>query len=253
MGEPMLDALLRDDFDARGFDIAPKTHPKISSDFNVFCQELEVCIIVVRDAKQCDALLFGTQNLVAHAAALTHIVISSTLSPKYVRALRDRVPAHISLIDAPMSGAQIAARECRLSFMLGGDTKLIDPMLRAMGSSFHHMGDFGAGMQAKVLNNLLAAASTAMTRQVVDWANQSGLDEDTFLALVNASSGQNWLASGWNSIEFAKDGYRDDNSIGILSKDIDAALDSLPEDADIALPQQVQRVIRGLAPYVSEG
>jgi len=86
------------------------------------------------------------------------------------------------------------------------------------------MGDFGAGMTAKVLNNLLAASNTAMTRLVLDWADAEGVDEDKLLALIDASSGQNWLASGFNEIEFSRDGYASDNSIGILHKDVAAAL-----------------------------
>ena len=45
-----------------------------------------------------------------------------------------------------------------------------------MGAHFHRMGAFGAGMQAKVLNNLLAASNTAMTRLVLDWADAAGYD-----------------------------------------------------------------------------
>ncbi len=57
----------------------------------------------------------------------------------------------------------------------------MQPLFDAMGSHFHRMGTFGTGMAAKVLNNLLAASNTAMTRLVLDWADQAGLDERRFL------------------------------------------------------------------------
>ena len=165
--------------------------------------------------------------------------------------LRARVPDHITLIDAPMSGAQIAAEAGTLSFMLGGTTEdiaAVQPLLNAMGQSFHHMGDFGAGMQAKVLNNLLAASHTAMTRLVLEWADDAGLDETKLLALIAASSGQNWLASGFEQIEFARDGHAEDNSIGILVKDVAAALDAAPDGADTRLPRMVKSNIKALKP-----
>lgn len=131
-----------------------------------------------------------------------------------------------------MSGAQIAAQQARLSFMLGGgeeaDLDAAQPLFDAMGPHFHRMGGFGAGMQAKVLNNLLATASTAMTRLVPDWADQAGLDEDKLLSLIHTSSGQNCFASGFNDIEFARDGILADNTIGILVKDVASALDAAP-------------------------
>ena len=110
------------------------------------------------------------------------------------------------------------------------------------------MGAYGAGTQAKVRNNLLAASHTAMTRLVLDWGDAAGLDEAKLLQLIAASSGQNWLASGFNNIEFARDGYAPDNSIGILVKDVAAALDAAPANADTTLPRQLAHAIRALTP-----
>ena len=112
------------------------------------------------------------------------------------------------------------------------------------------MGEFGAGMQAKVLNNLLAASNTAMTRLVLDWADEAGLEVSALLDLIHTSSGQNWFASGFNSIEFARDGHAPDNTIAILVKDIASALDAAPEGADTTLPETVQRSIAALKPRI---
>jgi 3-hydroxyisobutyrate dehydrogenase-like beta-hydroxyacid dehydrogenase len=255
MGAPMLAALRRAGFDARGFDIRPATDfapdAGITNDVAGFAAGLRTLFTVVRDIQQTDDVLFGAQAFVRRAPLLETVVVCSTLSPRYVRALRDRVPDLITLVDAPMSGAVIAAQEARLSFMLGGDDHALDrlqPVLNAMGRHFHKMGGYGAGMSAKVLNNLLAASNTAMTRLVLDWADAQGIDEARLLALIGTSSGQNWFASGFEDIEFARDGWAADNTIGILVKDIQSALDDAPEDAALALPQTVQAAIRALGP-----
>ncbi len=250
MGAPMLKALRAADLPARGYDIVPMDSPHITDDIAVFSEELDTLITVVRDIDQTEAVLFGEQNFAA-IPSLIRIIICSTLSPKYVKSLRARIPAHIALIDAPMSGAQIAAKEARLSFMLGGDTADLDaaqPLFSAMGKHFHRMGDYGAGMQAKVLNNLLAASNTAMTRLVLDWADEAELDISALLDLIHTSSGQNWFASGFNAIEFSRDGHAPDNTIAILVKDIASALDAAPENADTSLPETVQSVITNLKP-----
>lgn len=244
MGLPMLQNLQAAGFNARGFDVCDVG---VGTDRDAFADGLTILISVVRDADETDALLFHTQRMI-DAPSLTTIIISSTLSPNYVKGLRARVPQEIRLIDAPMSGAQVKAKSGTLSFMLGGETDDLTPIFKTMGSSTHHMGDFGAGMTAKVLNNLLAASNTAMTRLVLDWADAEGVDEDKLLALIDASSGQNWLASGFNEIEFARDGYASDNSIGILHKDVAAALDIAPDAADTSLPQTIQSVIKSLKP-----
>lgn len=255
MGAGMLAALRRAGLDAQGFDVRPAAEfgalaPAVSNDPVEFARGLRTLLTVVRDIAQTDEVLFGTQGF-ARAPGLERIIVCSTLSPRYVLALRDRVPAHVTLIDAPMSGAQIAADEARLSFMLGGAPEALDtaqPLFAAMGRHFHRMGGFGAGMQAKVLNNLLAAANTAMTRLVLDWADEAGLDEAALLALISTSSGQNWFASGFDNIEFARDGFESENTIGILVKDVASALDAAPEGADTSLPETVQALLRHLSP-----
>jgi 3-hydroxyisobutyrate dehydrogenase-like beta-hydroxyacid dehydrogenase len=253
MGAPMLAALCRAGLDARGFDLRPAAGFQgipVSNDPAAFATGLKNLITVVRDADQTDDVLFGDQGF-AHAPQLQSIIICSTLSPRYVRGLRGRVESHIALIDAPMSGAAIAAKEARLSFMLGGaadDLDRLHPLFAAMGQHFHRMGAFGDGMAAKVLNNLLAASNTAMTRLVLDWADAQGIEEDRLLALIQTSSGQNWFASGMATIEFARDGHDPDNTIGILVKDVAAALDAAPDGADLTLPQTVQAAIKALRP-----
>ena len=249
MGKPMLAALRLAGFNAHGFDV--RDVDGVETEPESFAQNLSILLTVVRDEAETDEVLFADQSFCVQATDIDTIIICSTLSPNYVKDLRNRVPSHITLIDAPMSGAQIKAENATLSFMLGGDTETLDhlqPLFDAMGQDFHRMGPFGAAMTAKVLNNLLAASSTAMTRLVLDWADANEVDETKLLNLIHTSSGQNWLASGFNDIEFARDGYQTDNTIGILVKDIAAALDIAPKDADTNLPELIQETIRGLKP-----
>ena len=241
MGFGMCRALAEAGFDAKGFDVRPAADyggfaEHMLPDANAVKAHAEVLFTVVRDTRQTDDLLFDDQAVLVGETAVKTLVVSSTLSPNYVKALAGRVPAGIALIDAPMSGAQVAADEKRLSFMLGGDDdalNAIQPMLKAMGTSFHRMGGFGAGMTAKVLNNYVAASSAASTRKVLAWAEELGLDQAKLLALMDASSGQTWFGSNFDAIEFTRDGYHPDNTIHIIAKDVEAALDGVgaPDDA----------------------
>ena len=256
MGAPMLGALLRAGCDARGLDIRPPSEfgslaAHITTDVATFGAGLKTAITVVRDIAQTDDVLFGPNGLLAHAPEVEILVISSTLSPRYVTALRDRVPATVTLIDAPMSGAEVKAKSASLSFMTGGDDATLDrcaTLFDAMGAHTHRMGTYGAGMQAKVLNNLLAASNTVMTRLVLDWADEAGLDEAALLALINTSSGQNWLASGFDNIEFARKGFEASNSLGILKKDVESALDAAPDLGDTRLPELLAQLVGQLKP-----
>lgn len=256
MGRPMAQALQAAGFDLRGLDLLPPDGfgplaPVMSTDPGALADR-EVAITVVRDAAQTDAILFGPDAFLPRARQLRALVVSSTLSPRYVRALRDRLPAGLALVDAPMSGAPIAAQERRLSFMLGGEATWIDrlmPLFRAMGSSFHHMGDVGAGMTAKVLNNLIAASSTAATRTALAWGRALGVEDARLRAVFEDSSGQTWFGSNFDRISWAREGFDPANTMGILAKDVAAALDAAPADADRALPQAIIDAISRLDRY----
>ncbi|MFO7855991.1 MAG: NAD(P)-binding domain-containing protein [Paracoccaceae bacterium] len=256
MGRGMLAALRRAGFDARGLDLKPPASyrdlaPAMTDDPDVFAPGLRAVFTVVRDVPETEALLFGAKGLIPRADALEILAVSSTLPPPYVLSLRDRVPARIALVDAPMTGAQVAADEARLAFMLGGaaaDFDRLAPLLDAMGARFHRMGPFGAGMTAKVMNNLVAAASTAMTRLAMDWGEANGLDPARLRALMHDGSGQTWFGSNFEAIEFARDGHALDNTIGIIVKDVESALAAAPEGADPTLPRAVQTVLRALRP-----
>ncbi|MCF6306062.1 MAG: NAD(P)-binding domain-containing protein [Rhodobacteraceae bacterium] len=254
MGLPMLRALRDAGFDATGLDVRPasdfgKDQTALEFDSRIFARPLNILFSVVRDIGQTEALLFDDQAIVLNAPQLTHIVICSTVSPKYILLLKLRLPGHITLIDAPMSGAAIAAQEKRLSFMLGGndaDLAAVLPMINAMAAHIHHMGALGTGMAAKVLNNLVAASSTATTRLALDWAAEFGLEQEKMLALMHVSSGQTWFGSGFESIEFSRDGFAANNTIAILKKDVESALDAAPNGADTALPRALINAIIAL-------
>ncbi|MDA0230183.1 MAG: NAD(P)-dependent oxidoreductase [Proteobacteria bacterium] len=257
MGAPMARALIRAGFDVAGLDVLPAASfgdlaPRMT-DAEGFAAGRRIILSVVRDAAQTEQLLFDDQALITRRpSAIDTVLICSTLSPRYIAELRSRIPAEIALIDAPMSGASVSAEEARLSFMLGGDEKLIDhlqPLFAAMGDKIHRLGPLGAGMTAKVLNNFCAASSVAATRTVLRWAKTLGVDEDRLLAVVNDSSGQNWLASNFNRIEFSRHGYTPENTLGILAKDLDSMMDALPPEEAEGLPTALISLIRDLKPW----
>ena len=47
------------------------------------------------------------------------------------------------------------------------------PRFAAMGQHSYRMGSYGNGLTVEVLNNLLAASNTAVTRLVLGWRDQA--------------------------------------------------------------------------------
>ncbi|MEM9811655.1 MAG: NAD(P)-dependent oxidoreductase [Pseudomonadota bacterium] len=249
MGLPMAEALADGGFDLLGYDLKSLAAP-FMADRAAFWAHAELAFSIVRDIPETEALLFGEIPLV-EAPNLRVLAICSTLAPSYVRSLRARVPPEITLLDTPMSGAPVGARERRLTFMVGGEPAEVDrirPMLDAMGSRVMHLGPLGAGMTAKVLNNLIAASSVAATRTALAWGQAAGLEPDTLRALFEVSSGHSWVSANWDQIEWFQEGYDPANTMGILVKDLESARDAAPDGASDALAQTLIDVLRDLSP-----
>ena len=251
MGLGMAKAMHRAGYDVVGFDVRPPSEfgdfsDRMATDPAGFARDRDVIFSVVRDIAQTEDLLLRRQAVLSHAPALKLLVICSTLSPRYLADLRSRLPEGLGVVDAPMSGAQIAADEARLSFMLGGaetDLDTLEPVFRTMGPKIHRMGGPGSGMTAKVLNNFVAACGVAGARQAIEWAGHLNMDRERLFDLMKDSSGQNWFVSNFEGIEFSRDGYDPENTIGILKKDVESCLDAVRPDSHAGLPEALVAAI----------
>ena len=236
MGLPMARGLCRAGFNVSGFDVKPV------SEFSDFANKMlnnsddietaDVLISVVRDARQTLDLCFEDQAVYQRSKYPKILVLSSTLSPRFVHNLSTRLPSDVALIDAPMSGAPVAAEQGRLSFMLGGHPETVDylmPVFDTLGARIFHCGRLGAGMTYKVLNNYVAAGSVTVARRAYDMARSLDVDLLHLREVMSASSGATWYGDRFDEISWAREGYDSDNTIGILEKDVLSALDAIVE------------------------
>ena len=159
------------------------------------------------------------------------------------------------LIDAPMSGAPVAAEQGKLSFMLGGDKETVDylmPLYETLGKRIFYCGVVVAGMTLKVLNNYVAAGSVVTVRRAFEMAGMLDVDVEQLREVMSASSGANWYSDQFDQIAWARQGYDPDNTIGILEKDVASALDSvadLPQQEGSPLDTIILDALRALEPY----
>jgi len=259
MGLPMARSLLAAGFDVWGFDVRAVDEfgdfrPRMIADPAEFAARCPTVISVVRDIPQTLDLCFDAQALFAGVARPRRLVVSSTVSPRFLGKLAARLPEGTELIDAPMSGAPVAAREARLTFMVGGAHTAVGelmPVFGAMGREIHHLGPLGAGMTVKVVNNFVAASSVVAVRHAIAAAKALGVAPDLLTRVMAQSSGATWYGDNFAAIDWATEGYDPDNTIGILEKDVTSFMDALadlPEFEDGALEETVIRNLRRLPP-----
>ena len=234
MGLPMLEVLLKNNINAYGYDIKSDANfPTIKNKFikskKEFFAKSDVIFSVVRDINQTLELCEGQDGLFKTNTPKT-LVICSTLSPAFLKEFFNKKPPNIKMIEAPMSGAPMKAKDATLTFMVGAssnDFENILPILNILGEKIHHIGEFGSGMSVKVLNNFVASCSVLAVRHVLSEAKNLNISSEQLLNILNCSSGKNWFSDNLNKIDWAKESYNNDNTIAILEKDVKSFIDGL--------------------------
>jgi len=252
MGLPMLEVLLKNKVKAIGYDVRPQEDflslkENFVSSKRVFFENTDVIFSLVRDINQTLELCEGTDGLFNLNSPKT-LIICSTLSPAFLNNFIKKAPENIEVIEAPMSGAPIRAKEASLTFMVGSTKnqfETISPILNILGKTIHHIGKFGSGMSVKVLNNFVASCSVVAVRHVLSEAKNLNISPDQLLEILNCSSGKTWFSENLHSIDWSKESYNKENTIGILEKDVNSYLDGL-QDAGTKTNEAMQNFQKAL-------
>ncbi len=251
MGFPMACRLHQAGFKILGHDIVQKhLDGPIPLEFNPdqFAQSCDLILSVVRDEEQNLELCFGNQAIFKHQKRPQGLIISSTVSPGFVHKMKELLPGETLLVDAPMSGAPHSARSGNLTFMLGGPSTLLEdwnPLFECMGQQIHQLGELGAGMSVKVLNNYVASSSVVTIRRVLEECSRMKVSPEKLLEVMSESSGGTWFGNQFKVIDWAREGYSPDNTIGILEKDVNSflkAIDKKPFPEDVLLLERLRNL-----------
>ena len=101
----------------------------------------------------------------------------------------------VSVLDAPVSGGPRGARAGTLATMVSGERTAFErtrPLFDAIAGKVFYVGaEPGLAQMAKLANNMISAAGMAAACEAVVLAVKAGLDPDTLIDLINASTGRN--------------------------------------------------------------
>ena len=102
--------------------------------------------------------------------------------------------AGIAFADAPVSGGRGGALKGSLALMVASSDAVwteIEPLLALFGKTFHVGAAAGQGQMMKLVNNVLSVAALVVTSEGMALGVKAGLDPNTMLDVINASSGRN--------------------------------------------------------------
>lgn len=237
MGRPMANALARAGHHVRGFDVAPSSREAAeklglhtSDSLPHALEGAEVVISMVPTGKHVRSLYVEAGGLFDSVAIGTLLIDCSTIDVATSRAIHAAASASgHSFVDAPVTGAVPFAERAALTFMVGGESRVVEqvrPTLLGMGKAIFHVGDGGAGHAMKICNNMMAGMSMVAISEVFALGEKFGLDYQSIFNVVSQGSGSCWALVNYCPVPGpvptspANSGYESKFSMPMMLKDM---------------------------------
>ena len=151
-----------------------------------------------------DGIIPALRSLPRDAVDSTLCIDSTTLDVEVARGVSvDVQSTGAAMVDAPVSGGVTGAKAGTLSFLVGGPEpayKLAYPFLAHMGQRIIFCGESGAGLAAKICNNLILGVQQIVVAEGMLLGQKLGLDPKVLASVVNSSTGSCWSSSVNNPV-----------------------------------------------------
>jgi 3-hydroxyisobutyrate dehydrogenase len=233
-------------FSTVGLDISPAnikrftdTGGKVASDIASLTAECDAFLILVVNATQTEAVLFGDNGLAALAKPGSVIIAAATVDPSlppvWEKQLNDR---GLHFIDGPVSGGAVKAEAGEMTVMASGKPEafaVAHDVLEAYAGKVYRLGDHaGPGSTVKMVNQHLAGVHIAAACEAMALGIKAGADPHQLYEVICNSAGMSWMFQNRVPHILAGD-YTPLSAVTIFVKDLGIVLDAA-QKLTMALP-----------------
>jgi 3-hydroxyisobutyrate dehydrogenase len=197
--------------------------------FDAVAASVDAVVVVVVDAAQTEAVLFGPAGIAPVLAAGTVVIACATVAPDAARAMAARcADMGLLYLDAPVSGGTIRASRGELSILASGSPEAFAkarPVLDAIASQVFELGDApGAGSSMKAVNQMLVGIQIAAMAEAMTFGMTQGIEPAQFLNVIRQCAGTSWALESRAPHVIAGD-YTPLSAVDIWPKDLGIVLD----------------------------
>ena len=218
LGEPIAGLLLKAGFATSVFDVRREPVERLAKLGGRPCasaaevaRHSDVIVSLVLDQAQTMDVVRGKSGLLGELRRDAILAIGSTLGPEPVRSIAEQLESrHAHVLDIPISGGIVAARDGALSVMAGGEDAVIEralPVLKVFAREITRTGGVGSGQTAKLAHQLVFSVNVMALLEGLALGAAGGLDpavlkEVLRKGLANSAVLQAWpdLGSRWKGM-----------------------------------------------------
>jgi 3-hydroxyisobutyrate dehydrogenase len=203
MGAPMVRNLLKAGHAVAAFDIVPAALDLVPGARRAgsaadAASGADVVITMLPAGQHVRDAWLGAGGMAAAARPDALLIDCSTIDVATAREVAAAVPQ--AFLDAPVSGGVMGAEAGTLTFMVGGTAEgfaRAEPVLAAMGRRIVHCGDAGAGQGVKLCNNMMLAATMAVTCEAFVLAEKLGLSHQALFDVCSTATSSSWALNSY--------------------------------------------------------
>lgn len=240
IGEPVCRHLLEEGYEVFVYDVDPEAMSRLGGTAaeptespGALASAVEVVLLSLPNSAVVEQLVLGEGGVLGSLSSGKVLIDTSSSKPSSTRMIAGRLAeVGVDMLDAPVSGGVLRAREGTLAVMVGGKREIFErcsAILEVFGGQVFFVGDHGTGHLTKALNNLLSATTLAGAAEAVILAEKAGLSMETFVEVVNASNGRSYSTE----IKFPKyilnRSFDDGFATALMNKDLKIALEAAAE------------------------
>jgi 3-hydroxyisobutyrate dehydrogenase-like beta-hydroxyacid dehydrogenase len=179
MGGPMVKRLASFGWQVTGYDIVPERSMTRSAAEAARGKDVVLLNLPTNDAVK--QAVFGADGVASAVTANQLVVDFSTIPVDECRSHAARLLEKTGCrwVDAPVSGGPPAVEAGSLTVMAGGEEKDIErlePLMHDIAGRCTRMGPVGAGLAAKMINQLVVGVGHAMLAESVALCEKAGID-----------------------------------------------------------------------------
>jgi 3-hydroxyisobutyrate dehydrogenase len=208
MGRPMALNLLKAGFDLVVWNRTPgkaevlrEAGAEVAGSRRAVAERADVVITMVNDTPDVEQVLFGPEGVAEGLTPGRVVIDMSTISPDATEEFARRLGSkECDMLDAPVSGGDIGARNATLTIMVGGKKEVFErclPVFEAMGRNIVHCGGHGDGQRVKMINQILCGLHTVAVSEAFTLAEKMGLDLPTVHKVVSSGAAGSWALDNY--------------------------------------------------------
>jgi 3-hydroxyisobutyrate dehydrogenase len=248
MGSPMAGNLVKAGFDVTVFDARAETAAAFVAQHGgraaatqaEVARDADAVITMLPDDKIVRAVMLGEGGAATAMKPGAVLIDMGTCDPTGTQTTAaEMVKRGLHMVDAPVMGGVVFAKDATLDIMTGGDETVAascEPVLKAMGRSVTRFGETGAGHAMKALANYVNACALINAIEAITIGKKFGLDTKVMTdALIPMCAGRNHPIEKKVVPHILTHKFATGMALSFIAKDVRIAVD-MAHALDAAVP-----------------